>query len=159
ECIIAKGIQSDLQSLGYEVPVIASSGEEALAKAAETYPDLVLMDIVLKGGLDGIETSRRMRDQFHIPVVYLSAYRDDKTLERAKVTEPFGYLLKPYEERELHTTIEMALYKHRMEQQLRVTEQWLAATLNCITDAVIATDARQSVQFINPIAERLTGWS
>src|SRR5947207_10744136 len=135
ESIIAKGIQSDLQGLGYDVPVIASSGEEALEKAAETYPDLVLMDIVLKGDLDGIETSRRMRDQFNIPVVYLSAYRDDQTLERAKITEPFGYLLKPYEERELHTTIEMALYKHRMERQLQMAEQWLSATLNCIADA------------------------
>src|SRR3954447_10155041 len=99
ESIIAKGIQSDLQSLGYEVPVIAASGEEALEKAAETYPDLVLMDIVLKGNMDGIETSRKMRDRFDIPIVYLTAYEDDDTLRRAKIPEPFGYLLKPYEER------------------------------------------------------------
>jgi PAS domain S-box-containing protein len=159
ESIVAKGIQHDLRSMGYAVPVIASSGEEALEKASETYPDLVLMDIVLKGQMDGIETIRKMRDRFDIPVVYLTAYEDDATLKRAQVTEPFGYLLKPYEEKELHTTIEMALYKHRMERKLKETEQWLMATLKCIADGVIATDSRQCIKFINPAAEKLTGWS
>jgi PAS domain S-box-containing protein len=159
ESIVAKGIQNDLRSMGYDVPVIAASGAEAIEKVAETYPDLVLMDIVLKGDMDGIETSRKVRDQFDIPVVYLSAYEDDETLKRARLTEPFGYLLKPYEERELHTTIEMALYKHRIERRLKETDQWLSATLKCISDAVIATDVRQCVKFINPVAESLTGWA
>src|SRR5436190_21939620 len=111
ESIVAKGIQHDLRSMGYDVPVIASSAEEAIEKVAETYPDLVLMDIVLKGDTDGIEATRKMRDRFDIPVIYLTAYEDDETLKRARLTEPFGYLLKPYEEKELHTTIQMALYK------------------------------------------------
>src|SRR4051812_29910751 len=95
ESIIAKGIQNDLRNMGYAVPAVAASGAEALEKAAETYPDLVLMDIVLKGDMDGIETSRQIRDRFDVPIVYLTAYEDDITLRRAKITEPFGYLLKP----------------------------------------------------------------
>jgi hypothetical protein len=159
EHIIARGIQTDLEQMGYDVPVVASSGEEALEKAAETYPDLVLMDIVLKGSMDGIEAGKKLCQQMDVPIVYLTAYEDDETLRRAQVTEPFGYLLKPYEERELHTTIEMALYKHRMERKLKETEQWLMATLRCISDGVLATDARQCIRFINPVAETQTGWN
>jgi hypothetical protein len=108
--------------------------------------------------MDGVETTERLHAQADVPVVYLSAYADDKTLQRAKATEPFGYLLKPYEEKELRTTIETALYKYRTERKLKETERWLAATLRCINDAVIATDVRGSIEFINPMAEALTGW-
>jgi PAS domain S-box-containing protein len=159
ESIVAKGIQNELRSLGYAVPAVASSGEEALRKAEETSPDLVLMDIVLKGDMDGVETSQHLRSRFNIPVVYLTAYADSPTLQRAKVTEPFGYLLKPYEERELHTTIELALYKHRLERQVKESEQSLAATLRCLGEAVIVTEAWGDVRMINPVAEQLTGWS
>jgi PAS domain S-box-containing protein len=159
ESIIAKGIQNELTSLGYAVPALAVSGEEALVKAAETSPDLVLMDIVLKGNMDGVEASQHLRNRFNIPVVFLSAYDDEETLRRAKVTEPFGYLLKPYEERELHTTIEMALYKHRLEMRLKETERWLAATLRSIGNGVIVTDAFGTVRMVNPVAEGLTGWA
>ena len=158
EGIIAKDIQNTLESLGYAVPAIASSGEEAIKKATETLPDLVLMDIVLTGHMDGVEAAGQIRDRFDIPVVYLTAYADNKTLQRAKITEPYGYILKPFSERELYTTIEMALYKHKMEKKLRESEQWLATTLKSIGDAVIATDAGGFVTFMNPVAEVLTGW-
>lgn len=158
ENIVAKAIQSELNSMGYYVSGIAASGEEAVQKAAETHPDVVLMDVMLKGEMDGIEAAKHMREQFDIPVVFLTAYEDEATLGRARATEPFGYLLKPYEERELHTTIEMALYKHRTERRLRESHEWLAATLRSIDDAVIATDGRLFVHFLNPSAEKLTGW-
>jgi|SRR5437867_2338167 len=159
ENIVAKDINHRLKSLGYDVPAVASSGAEAIRKAAQTLPDLVLMDIRLKGDMDGVETADQMRRQFNIPVVYLTAYADNSTLQRAKVTEPFGYILKPFEERELYTCIEVALYKHHTECKLRESEQWLATTLRCIGDGVIATDMAGRVKFINRVAELLTGWT
>ncbi len=159
EGIVAMDIETRLKSLGYAVPAMASSGEEAIEKAANTRPDLVLMDIKLKGATDGVEAAEQIRDRFDIPVVYLTAYVDDDTLQRAKVTEPFGYIIKPFEERELHTAIETALYKHEMERKLKESERWLTATLKSIGDAVIATDADGAITFMNPVAETLTGWS
>jgi PAS domain S-box-containing protein len=158
ETIVAKYIQKWLRSLGYLVPDVVSSGEEAVVKAEETRPDLVLMDIVLKGGMDGVEAARKIRAHLNIPIVFLTAYADENTLERAKITEPFGYILKPFEERELHSTIEMALYKYRMEKQLKESREWFATTLKSIGDAVIATDKEGLVTFMNPVAEHLTGW-
>jgi CheY-like chemotaxis protein len=117
EGIIALNVQSSLKSLGYDVPIVVASGEEAIAKAERTRPDLVLMDIMLEGELDGVEAAEQIRERFNIPVIYLTACADDDTLQRARITEPFGYLLKPFEERELHTTIEMALYKHKAEEE------------------------------------------
>lgn len=161
EGIIAKDIQNRLEGLGYAVPAIASSGEQAVSKAAETQPDLVLMDIRLKGEMDGVEAAGQVRDRFHIPVVYVTAYADDATLQRAKITQPFGYILKPFETRELHSAIEMALYKHEMETKLRESEQWLSTVLTSIGDAVIAvivSDSKGLVTFVNRVAEALTGW-
>ncbi|MDL2124454.1 MAG: PAS domain S-box protein [Deltaproteobacteria bacterium] len=158
EGIIAKDIQSTLNRSGYSVIGIASSGEEAIKKAMEIHPDLVLMDIVLEGAMDGVEAAEHIRDHFDIPVVYLTAYSDDTTLQRAKITEPFGYILKPFQEKELYTTIEMALYKHTMQRKLKESEQWLATTLKSIGDAVIATDTGKLITFMNPVAEALTGW-
>ena len=158
EGIIAQDIQNTLKKLGYAVPAIAYSGKEGIEKAQEIQPDLVLMDIVLEGGIDGIEAAEQIRRRFHIPVVYLTAYADEKTLQRAKITEPFGYILKPFEEKELYITIEMALYKHEMERRLKESQQWLTTTLKSIGDAVIATDINGCVIFMNPIAESLTGW-
>jgi PAS domain S-box-containing protein len=127
--------------------------------AEETCPDLVLMDIKLEGNVDGIEAARQIRNRFQIPVVYLTAYTNEETLNRAKLTEPYGYILKPFEARDLATTIEVALYKHQMEKQLREREQWLATTLMSIGDAVITTDSEGLVTFMNPVAEALTRWS
>ena len=158
EYIVAKDIQNTLKKLGYSVPALVSSGEDAIKKTEEIRPDLVLMDIVLKGILDGVETADQIRSQFNIPVVYLTAYADEDTLQRAKVTEPYGYLIKPFQERELHSTIEMALYKQNMEKQLKDSKQWLITTLNSIGEAVIATDNSGLTTFINPVAEALTGF-
>lgn len=158
ERIVADDIQMTLQRLGYSVCGIAFSGEEALIKIENIRPDLVLMDIVLEGQMDGIEAAAVIRSHFDIPVVYLTAYGDRKLLDRAKETEPFGYIIKPFEERELHSTIEIALYKHLMERKLRESEEWLSTTLKSIGDAVIATDTKGYVTFMNPVAQSLTGW-
>ena len=119
ESIIAKDIENALKEMKYTVAGIAFSGEDAVKKAAETKPDLVLMDIVLRGKMDGIEAAEQIRTWLNIPIVYLTAYEDEKTLGRAKLTEPFGYLIKPFDERELHSTIEIALYKFETEKRLK----------------------------------------
>lgn len=157
ERIIAKDIQNRLKRLGYFVPGVVSSGEEGLKAADLMRPDLALIDIRLKGTIDGIELAQQLRDRFEIPVVFLTAYADGPTVERAKKAEPFGYLIKPFDERELQTTIEMALYNHRVGMKLRESEQWLAATLRCIGEGLIATDEKGLVRFVNPVAEALTG--
>jgi diguanylate cyclase (GGDEF)-like protein/PAS domain S-box-containing protein len=159
ETIIAMDIEHTLQRLDYTVTAVAGTGEEAIAQAAATEPQLVLMDIKLRGEMDGVTAAERIRSTLRIPVIYLTAYADDLTLQRAKITEPYGYILKPFDDRELHVTIEMALYKHQTEQQLQRVERWLAATLNSIGDAVIAADSEGRVTFMNPVAEALTGWS
>ncbi len=159
ENITALHIQNHLTKLGYAVLGIASSGEQAIHQVSNLRPDLVLMDIKLRGQLDGIEVAEQIRTQFEIPVVYLTAYADEATLQRAKVTEPFGYITKPFAEKDLFATIEMVLYKHRMEQKLRESEQWLATTLKSVGDGLIATDAQGCVKFMNPVAEALTGWT
>jgi PAS domain S-box-containing protein len=158
ESIVAMDIKHRLESMGYIVPAITSSGEEAVEKAAETIPDLVLMDIVLKGEMDGIDAAQQIKDSLDIPVVYLTAYSDERTLKRAKITGPFGYIIKPFEDRELHSAIEVALYKHEMESKLKENEKWLSTTLESIGDAVITTDKDGFITFMNPIAQRLTAW-
>jgi len=125
EGIIAKDIGNRLEKMGYFVPAIAFSGEEAIKKTAEFQPDLVLMDIILKGEMDGIEAAGQIHTRFNIPVVFLTAHTEENILQRAKITEPFGYIVKPFEERELHTAIEMALYKYKMEEKLRQTYEKL----------------------------------
>lgn len=157
EGIVAEEIRGKLAALQYGVPAIAVSGEEAVEKAEEMHPDLVLMDIKLKGDMDGVEAAERIRDRLGIPVVYLTAFANDATLQRAKKTGPFGYIIKPFEDRDLHTTIEVALHKHEMERRLRESEQWLDATLKSIGDAVIATDAKGRVVLLNHVAETLVG--
>lgn len=159
EGIVAFNIQRRLEGLGYRVVANVASGEESIDAVVETNPDLVLMDIKLEGSFDGIEAATQIRDRFQIPVVYLTAYTDEETLNRAKLTEPHGYILKPFEARDLGTTIELALYKHQMEQQLRERAQWLKTTLKSIGDAVITTDSQGLVTFMNPVAEALTCWS
>ncbi len=125
ERIVAEDIKMRLQNLGYAVPGTAFSGKEAIKKAEEMNPDLVLMDIVLEGKMDGIEAASAIRSRFAIPIVYLTAYADKKTLQRAKITEPFGYIIKPFEDRELNSIIEIALYKHTMDKKLKKTQQEL----------------------------------
>jgi len=123
EIIVAADVKNRLENMGYEVLGIFDTGEEAIEKAGELRPNLVLMDIVLKGEMDGIDAAQKIRELFNIPIIYLTAYSDEKTLQRAKVTEPFGYVLKPFEDREIQSAIEMAIYKHQMEQQLKESEE------------------------------------
>jgi CheY-like chemotaxis protein len=116
EHIVAMGIKRMLKELGYTVTGIASSGEDAISKAESTFPDVVLMDIMLKGEMDGVEAAEKIRSSFNIPVVYLTAYSDDNILDRAKRTEPFGYIIKPFDEKDLYSSIEVALQRYRKEK-------------------------------------------
>lgn len=158
ERIVAKDIQNTLKNLGYEVPVIASTGEEAIKKAAELKPDIVLMDIVLKGEIDGITAASQIRSKFKIPIIYLTAYEDEDTLDRAKITEPLGYILKPFEERDLHTTLEMALYNHTMEIKLQESEERYRSLVEYSPDG-IAIEIDKKITFINPAGAKLMGES
>jgi signal transduction histidine kinase len=134
ESIVALDICGRLAELGYDTPAVAHSAEKAIQKIADTQPDLVLMDIRLKGQMDGVEAAEQIRTQFDIPVVYLTAYADKATLERAKITQPFGYILKPFQERELHATVEMALYRHKMERKLKEYRDHLEGLVEARTD-------------------------
>jgi two-component system, cell cycle sensor histidine kinase and response regulator CckA len=159
ESIVAMDIQNMLELLGYAVPGVVSTGMEAIRKTAELRPDLVLMDIRLRGDMDGIEAAGQIRTRFQVPIIYLTAYADDEAVQRARLTEPFGYILKPFEEKELHVMIEMALYKSRMERALRASEQRFATTLKSIGDAVIVADVTGRITFMNAVAEQLTQWN
>jgi len=121
--IIGMEIRDRVENLGYDVPAVLSYGEEAIAKVEVLKPDLILMDIQLRGKVDGIQAAEQIRRNYDIPVVYLTAYADDNTLKRAKITEPFGYVIKPFEERDLASTIEMALYKHQIDRKLKQSER------------------------------------
>ncbi len=158
EKIVALEIQTKLKSLGYNAFDSVSSGEKAIKKAAELRPDLILMDINLEGEIDGIKAAEEIRKRFDIPVIYLTAYAENDTLQRAKRAEPYGYILKPFEEKELRTTIEMALYRINLENKLREHKEWLNTVLESIGDGVIVSDEKGNVAFANPVAELLTGW-
>ena len=155
ESIIALDIQQRLKRLGYAVPEVAHSGAEAIQMAAQVMPDLVLMDIRLEGEMDGIETASIISKQRHVPIVFLTAYSDGPTFERAKLTNPFGYVLKPFKDRELHNTIEIVLYRHRAEEQLRRLSQ----TVEQSRDAIVIIDAEGSIEHVNPAFTRMTGWT
>ena len=127
--IIASKIRKSLENMGYLVTAIVGSGEEAIKKAEEGKPSLALMDILLEGKMDGIEAAGTIRSRFDIPCIYLTAYADQKILDRAKITEPFGYIIKPFQDRELHSNIEMALYKHEAEKKLKKLNQELQDSL------------------------------
>ena len=149
ESIIAEDIRRSLENLGYSVPSVVSSGETAINKAKEERPDLVLMDIMLKGKMDGIEAAGKIRSEFNIPIVYLTAYGDDNILARAKITEPFGYLIKPFKDRELKINIEIALYKYRMEGKLKESKEFYESVLEGIVNGVWVTDKNDIIVYAN----------
>jgi len=151
ERIIAINLKESLESLGYIVPAIAASGEKAIEKATEFHPDLVLMDIWLKGNIDGIEAAQQIWDRLKIPTIYVTGHSDQSTVERAKITAPFGYILKPVKEQALYVAIETAFQRYEREQLL-------SAILRGIGDGVIVTDKECRVQFLNQVAESLTSW-
>jgi PAS domain S-box-containing protein len=159
EEIIAKAIERALLKLAYQVTAIVSTGEDALREVAENRPDLILMDIVLEGAMDGIEAAQQVRQQFGVPVVYLTAFGDPKTLQRATATAPFGYVLKPFEDRDLYAAIESAVYRHQMDRDLRWCRQELVTILATAFDALIVTGRNGLVVMINPSASELTEWT
>ena len=158
EAIVALDLRTQLTQLGYEVVETVARGEAALVAAETHHPDLVLMDIRLPGKMDGVEAADIIRKRFQLPVVYLTAHADEATVDRARLTESFGYILKPFDGRELRTVIEIAIYKHEAEKKLRASERRFATTLASIGDGVIATDQLGKVTFLNAVAENLTGW-
>lgn len=158
EKVVAADIQECVKSLGYEVVGSVATGTEALRMAVNTMPDLVLMDIKLKGVLDGIDVAAALYDQLKIPVVYLTAHADAEILERARRTAPSGYVLKPFDDRTLRTAIELAVDRHRRERQLIDGGQRLSAAIGSIDEAVIVTQEHGRIAVMNRVAENLTGW-
>jgi len=157
EAIVALDLQMQLEELGYEVVGTADEGAAALALAERHQPDLVLMDVHLKGPADGVQTAAALARRAPVPVVYLTAHSDDHTVRRAADTAPYGYLTKPFQIRELRAAIEVALTKSRMERQLHDSERWFASTLQCVADGVVLTGLDGRVRFVNPSAEALLG--
>lgn len=157
ERLVAADIQEHLEKLGYAVPRVMATGEDAIRSATETRPDLVLMDIQLKGHIDGIQTAQILQTRLNVPVIYVTAFADDHTLQRAKNTEPYGYVLKPFGKKELQTAIELALHKHNRERRLRTNEQWLLGLLASTQVAILATDHAGLICMMNPQAEEYTG--
>ena len=157
EGLVALSLQKCLESLGYEVPATAATSDEVIKRTAEISPDLILMDIRLKGDVDGIELADWLKQTYKIPVVFLTAHSDEKTLDRAKKTAPFGYIVKPFEEKSLHSTIEMALFKARMESKLSYAQQKLATILRSIQEAVITSDLKGQIDYFNQAAQKLIG--
>jgi PAS domain S-box-containing protein len=158
--IVAMDLQGILQSLGYAVSAVVSRGEEAIEKAAQTRPDLALMDIRLRGDMDGIETAERIRARFDIPVVFLTAYADEATLERAKLTAPLAYVIKPFDQRELHSAIEVALYRYQMERRLRESETRFRTLVENIPVGMFRTTSDLFGVFlmVNPAFLRMFGF-
>lgn len=159
EGIIAKDLQAMLRKLGYHVPVTVGTGERAVETATANQPDLILMDINLRGAIDGVQAATAICAQQDVPIVYLTANSDEATMQRAKVTDPFGFMIKPFEERALHAGIELALYKHRTDKQTRAREQWLSTTLGSIAEAVVTTDRAGCISFLNAAAAAVSGWT
>lgn len=160
ESIVSDDIRESLKNLGYNIIGTFNKGEDLLEeiKDLSPLPDLILMDIRLKGKMDGITTAEEVKKLYDIPVIFLTAFCDEETLKRAKKSVPSGYILKPYNEKELYTSIEVALYKYQMEKKLKEREDWIQAILKSIGDALIATDAKGHILFMNNKAEELTGW-
>lgn len=149
ESIIAEDIRMSLINKGYVVPSVASMGEDAVEKAREYKPDLILMDIMLAGKMDGIEAAGIIHSKYDIPVIFLTAYCDEKILERAKITEPFGYLIKPFKDRDLYINIEMSLYKHKIEMELKESKKFFESILEGIVTGVWVTDKNDVIIYAN----------
>ncbi len=149
EALVAKDMQNRLISQGYSIAGWAISGEDAIAEAEASSPDLVLMDIHLKGSVDGIEAADQIREKNDIPVVFVTALADDDTLDRAKVADPFGFILKPFSERDLHSTIEIALYKHELDRSLRDQQEFLSAVFEGVPCSIIIVGEDHRIRMVN----------
>ena len=139
EVIISRDIQRTLEKLGYVVCAAATSGEEAVVAALAVRPDIILMDIMLQGAMDGVDAAAEIRSRLDVPIIFLTAFADDAILERARLTRPYGYLIKPFEDRELHSTIEMAVYKHRTEDALnKQREKFISVLIHDMKGPLLA---------------------
>jgi PAS domain S-box-containing protein len=154
----AQEVNNVLTWADYQVLGAVATGEEAIAQIPLLKPDLILMDILLDGVMDGVLTAEFIKKQYHIPIVYLTGYQGKEILERVKATEPYGYIMKPFAIKELISVIEISLYKYHIDQQNHQQEKWLETTLSSIADGVITTDNQGLIQFMNEQAEQLTGW-
>lgn len=159
EGLIAAEIALRVGQLGHSVAATVDNAADAFECAAVLQIDMALVDINIKGPLNGIEIARRFRSSFDVPVIFLTAHADAATLKDATQTEPFGFLIKPFDKRALAAALATGLRRRHAEQQLAKIERWLAATMTSIGDGVIATDNDYRVVMINPVAERLGGWS
>lgn len=158
ESIVAKDIQNTLTRLGYHVPATASSANTAFDKLDEFKPDLVFLDIKLKGDIDGIQIAERIKTEYDIPVIFLTSFVDKATLDRAKVTEPYAYLVKPYNEPDLQSAVEMALYKSKKDKETKSDKNLYARALSHLDEAVIITDVEGKIIFMNQRAENMLGY-
>lgn len=160
EKIISLDLQRRLEKFDYNVVGLCTTGSEAVEKAEELKPDIILMDIMLAGGdIDGIDAAKIIKENDQIPVIFLTAYADEKTLNRAKEAEPFGYILKPFKEKELYTTIDIAIYKYQVDKTLKRQERRFSAILHSVADGIIATNNQRYIEFMNPVAEKIIGIS
>jgi len=155
---VAQELKLQLEKLGYKVVDIAYSGEAAVEKTKKLRPDVVLMNVRLNGGIEGIQTGSYIRDYHETPIVYMIDYGSQATIRRVSSTGPFGYIFRPFDEKQILATIETALIRHELESKLRQSRQWLNTTLTSIGHGVIATDEQGLVRFINPTAMEQTGW-
>lgn len=155
---VAEAIKRQLRALGYLVVGVVSTGNDAVQSAGDHRPDLILMDIKLKGSMDGIEAARTIRSRYAIPVIYLTAFSDEETLERARATLPLAYLIKPFVSSDLRVAVEVALFRHRVSGMAEQRGRWLNTVVQSMGDAVITVDGQAKVTMMNPAAERLTGW-
>jgi PAS domain S-box-containing protein len=155
--IVAYHLKTTLESEGYNVVGSYDSGEGALDFLKSSRPDLVLMDIMLNGVIDGVETARIIKSEYFLPIIYITALTDRDTIQRAKITEPHGYLTKPFEDREIFTVIEMALYKHNIESRLKQSEEKYFSTVRSISDAVMVIDQQFGITYLNPGGEEILG--
>jgi two-component system cell cycle sensor histidine kinase/response regulator CckA len=159
EIIVALDIEKKVAKLGYEVVGNVTTGEAAINTVKKTPPDLILMDISLEGDIDGIEAAEHIQSHFDIPIIYLTAHSDQQTLERAKITEPYGYIIKPFEKRSLHATIEMALYKHHMQLMLKEKDETFRNLAENASDGILIATNDGSNVYSNLRATELTGYN
>ena len=157
EVLVAGSMERKLVKFGYRVAGICSSAEEALEMMRETHPDMVIMDIRLDGETDGIDTAAVIERDYEVPVIFITAYADDGTIERAKTTKPYGYIVKPFSEQELKSTIEIALYRSRAEEELKLREQQYRNAFRSMEEGIIVADRAMVIRIVNPALSSLIG--
>lgn len=158
ETIVAMALQEMVERIGYHVIDSVLSGEDAVRKTLDLHPDLILMDIKLKGAIDGIDAAKQILKMVDIPIIYLTAYGDEDTVQRAKQTEPFAYIIKPFNEFSLRSSIEIALYQHKLKQKLQETTQHLENIINNISDILFSVNEKNHITIWNNAAEHIIGY-